>query len=83
MAVPTQDDYSATVESYLVVAKSRYRIAKSNGETITLDEDCELPPATSATLEISVDGDVWVRRVALPGGAQKGQRRIAYRPVAD
>lgn len=75
-------EYSATVVSYLIVCDVRYRLAKTNGSSLTLDEDCELDPGTVAEMAITVDGDTEIQTVELPEGARRGQRKITYRRVA-
>ncbi len=74
--------YSANVESYLVVGQSRFRLARTNGITLTLAEDCQLPAGLLAEMHISVDGDPWVRTIQLPNGVAPGQRKVRYREVA-
>jgi len=77
-----KDGYSAHVESYLIVRNDRYPLAKINGETLTLDVDCELGPNTTASLVVMVDGDPWTQTVVLSDGVVPGKRKVRYRVEA-
>lgn len=77
-----KDGYSTHVESYLIVRKARYPLAKTNGETLTLDVDCELGPNTTASLIVAVDGVPWTQTVVLPDGVALGERKVRYRVEA-
>ena len=70
--------YSASVQGFLVVAGSRYQLAKTNGETLHLADPCELPPGTEAEMHIIVDGDDNSKRIVLPAGVALGQTRVPY-----
>lgn len=70
--------YSAHVEGFLVLDGRRIRVAKTNGETITLAEACELPPGTEGDLLIIIDGDADSKRIELPDGVALGQRAVRY-----
>lgn len=78
MGIHHKDGYSSTVESFLVIQKSRYRLAKTNEESMTLDEDCVAPPGTLAEMVITVDGTVRTKLVMLPDGILAGNRKAAY-----
>lgn len=60
----------------------RFRLAKTNGLTFVLNEDCELAPGTEADLLIIVDGSEESKRVELPDGVPLGRRCVRYRHVA-
>ena len=82
MGITWHDGYSTTIESYLVVDESRYRIAKTNAQNITLSEDCELAPGTVAEMRITIDGDTRSKLVRLPDGVPRGCRQFAYQVEA-
>ncbi|MBX3415566.1 MAG: hypothetical protein KF708_22975, partial [Pirellulales bacterium] len=72
------DGYSADVEGYFVVNKRRIPLAKSNGCTFVLAEQCELPPGTEGELLVIVDGKASSRRVEIEGVAL-GQTVVQYK----
>jgi len=82
MGVYHEDGYSAAVEGFLVVHGARIRLAKTNGETFTLAESCELAPGTTGELLIVVDGKISARLVTLPGGVSEGQALVSYTVAA-
>jgi len=78
MGIQHKDGYSAAVESYLIIDGARYKLAKTNGETLMLHEDCVTPPGTVATMSITVDGDTRSKQVRLPDGIGAGDRIARY-----
>ncbi|MBX7164957.1 MAG: hypothetical protein K1X74_01290 [Pirellulales bacterium] len=82
MATYHEDGVSATVRSFLVIGRQKYRLAKTNGVTLTLDEDCVAAPGTMAEMQIIVDGDVRTKLVLLPDGIVPGHRKAAYQTAA-
>lgn len=78
MGISRENGYSASVEGFLVVGDVRYRLAKTNGETFTLAESCEVAPLTEAEMLIIVDGDADSQRIVLPDGIAQGQTCVAY-----
>lgn len=82
MGIRWSDGYSAYVESYLVVGKNQYALAKTNGVTLTLAEDCELDPGSIVEMRISVDGQTATKIVCLPKGVRLGERRVPYSVAA-
>jgi len=78
MGIHREGGYSATVEGFLLVGDSRFRLAKTNHEKFILSEPCELPPGTEAAFEIIVDGDVDTTRITLPDGIVLGQGYVRY-----
>jgi hypothetical protein len=82
MGIARENGYSASIEGFLVVADSRYRLAKTNGVTFVLAEPCALPPASEGELSITVDGQTDSKLVVLPDGAMPGQPCVRYEVVA-
>jgi hypothetical protein len=83
MGIHHKDGYSASVEGFLVVGVERFRLAKTNGQTITLAESCELSPGTECELLVIVDGNASARCVRLPEGVTMGQSVIKYEVRKD
>jgi hypothetical protein len=82
MGINRENGYSASVEGFLVVNNSRFRLAKTNGIHFVLAEpSCELPPKTDADLVIIVDSTTASKRVTLPDGVMLGQRLVKYEEV--
>ncbi len=62
----------------MLAGSARYRLAKTNGVTFVMDEDCDVPPRTEAKLLIIVDGQESYKRVFLPDGVTPGLKRVRY-----
>lgn len=77
-----KDGYSATIESYIIAGRSKYRLATTNDQILTLVDDCSLAPGTEVTMEITVDGDAARQQILLPDGVLPGSRRARYEVVA-
>ncbi len=83
MGVHHENGYSADVEGFLVVRGGpRIRLAKTNGDTLTLAESCELAPGTLGELLVIVDGKKNSRLVVLPRGVSMGQSLVRYTVAA-
>ena len=78
MGVKRENGYSASVEGFLVVGSSQFRLAKTNGDSFVVAEPCELSPQTAAELMIIVDGTTDSTRITLPDGIARGQRLVRY-----
>ena len=78
MGVYREDGYSASVEGFLVFDCTKYRLAKTNGETFVLAESCRIPPRSAAILLVIVDGDEKEDRIFLPNGIACGDRVVKY-----
>jgi hypothetical protein len=78
MGVQRENGYSASVEGFLVVSGTKYRLAKTNGVTLVLSEPCVLPPGSEVELVIIVDGNSDSKQIVLPDGVLPGQARIPY-----
>lgn len=77
-----KDGYSATIESYIIAGRSKYRLATTNDQVLTLVDDCTLSPGTEATMTIIIDGDASHQQVRFPDGILPGTRRARYEVVA-
>jgi hypothetical protein len=82
MGVYRENGYSASVEAFLVVDGDPIRLAKTNGNTITLAKPHELLPGTIGELLIIVDNDERSTTVVLPDGAIANQTVVNYRVTA-
>ena len=74
--------YSARIEGFLVARGQRFRVAKSNDQTVTLAEACELPPGTECDIVVIIDGNRSSLRVILPDGIAQGKSTVSYKVVA-
>jgi hypothetical protein len=83
MGIHHKDGYSATVEGYLVVNGTRYRVAKTNAQTFVLADPCELPPGASGELLVIVDGSASSDPIDIPAGICHGQRVVPYAITAS
>jgi hypothetical protein len=82
MGIHHETGYSADVEGFFVVNGEYIRLAKSNGSTFVLAEQCELPPRTEGDLLTIIDGHRDSRRVIIPDGVFVGQTAVGYKVVA-
>jgi hypothetical protein len=78
MGLNRENGYSASVEGFLVVEGTRFRLAKTNGVNFVLVESCELAPGTDGELLIIVDGNADAKRITLPNGVKAGQSLVRY-----
>jgi hypothetical protein len=78
MGMQREGGYSATVEGYLIVDNRRIPLARTNGSTFVLAEECILTPGTTGELLVVVDNDPNSRQVRLPEGVARGQTVVAY-----
>ena len=78
MGIKRENGYSASIEGFLVVGGTHYRLAKTNGACLVLVEECELAPATEGHLLIIVDGVRDWKRIEIPLGMKQGERCVEY-----
>jgi hypothetical protein len=70
--------HSAKVSARLVVGDLHVKVAKTNGDSLTLAEECELAPKTEAQLSIVIDERKSTQLILLSDGATAGQREVRY-----
>ena len=78
MAETLRDGYSATIDAYLEVGTSRYRIGRIRAGEMMLRDACDLAPATEGTVVVCVDGSCRRTPVVLIHGAREANRAVEY-----
>ncbi|HTU25433.1 MAG TPA: hypothetical protein VMF30_08555 [Pirellulales bacterium] len=82
MGVYREDGYSASVSGYLLVGSRTIQLAKTNGRTLVVAEQCDLAAGTVGQLLITVDGKSDCLSVELPDGIVAGQTTVRYSVIA-
>jgi hypothetical protein len=72
MSIVPQMGHSAKIEAYLLVADQRLWLERIGGGSLTVRESYSVPPATPATVEVSIDGEVQEMPIVLVDGLSPG-----------
>lgn len=72
MSIAPQTGHSAKIEAYLLVEDQRLWIERVGGGLLTVRDSYTVPPATPATVEVSVDGERQTMPIILIDGLQPG-----------
>ena len=72
------DGYSAQVELYFLVDGKRHEIAQIGNGSFILRDPNEIPPGTSGTLVIKIDGREEREEVMLCNGAAKREEPVLF-----
>ena len=72
------DGYSAEVEIYLLIDGRRLDVAQIAGDTLVLRDQQVIPPETSATLVIKIDGHEEREQIFLQAGAESSEELVPF-----
>jgi hypothetical protein len=72
------EGFSVFVEAYLLVGDRRIAVEQVCGSMITLRDDVELAPATSATLVMVIEDQVTEQPILLTEGNPLGRQPVPY-----
>jgi hypothetical protein len=72
------DGYSAEVEIYLLIDGKRREVAQVAGDALVLRDEHPIPPGTSATLVIKVDGHEEREEIFLRDGAENNEQLVPF-----
>ena len=76
--IARSNGYSSDVQAYLHVGDRALRIGSVRAGELRLQEMCEVPPSTEATLEITVDGIARRTLVILTKGISVSNSVVEY-----